>query len=55
MCGCNKRGKLIKAAAQAAKASKPVAPIVRGIGRSFASDAKAIRASLSKIISPRFR
>lgn len=48
-CNCAKRGKLIGAAVKAIKAGKPVAPIVRGFGRTITTDLRTV----VRVISPR--
>jgi hypothetical protein len=41
-CNCGKRGKLIGAGIKAIKAGRPVAPVVRSIGRTVATDLRNI-------------
>jgi len=48
---CLKRGKLIGAAIKAVSQNKPVAPIVRGLGRTIVNDVR--RLSGSAPVNPR--
>lgn len=52
-CNCGKRGRLIGAAVKAVKAGKPVAPIVRGIGRTVKTDTKVVVRALNPKIGRR--
>lgn len=52
-CNCGKRGKLLGAAAKAIRQGKPVAPIVRGIGRTVKTDARAVVKALNPKIGRR--
>lgn len=49
-CNCGKRGKLIGAAIKNAAAGRPVAPIIRGVGRTVAQDVRTI---VRPIFTPR--